>query len=135
MLWFYPDFIVAAILVLYMTSWLGFDNDLATEIFHTYVVSAYVMPLFGAMLADGVLGKYTWDFSIAAAREHCYKMLFEFNAWPHFLFHTGRCKNELSNDRNFLMFVVKGYSGNNPQSSWRQAMAIDFITKSTYRKG
>lgn len=48
----------AAILVIYLTQWLGFHDDNATGIFHTFSMLCYFMPLFGGILADSYLGKY-----------------------------------------------------------------------------
>lgn len=47
-----------AILILYLIDWLKFDKDLATVIFHCFIILCYFMPLFGAILADGYLNKY-----------------------------------------------------------------------------
>lgn len=47
-----------AILVLYLTRWLKFEKDQATSIFHGFSLLCYLMPLFGAVLADGFLGRY-----------------------------------------------------------------------------
>jgi len=51
-------FIFAAILILYLTTWLNFDDSTATSIYHAFVVLCYFSPLFGAITADGYLGKY-----------------------------------------------------------------------------
>ena len=47
-----------AILVLYLTSWLRMTDDTATAIYHTFIVLCYFSPIFGAMIADGWIGKY-----------------------------------------------------------------------------
>lgn len=47
-----------AILVIFMTIALGFEDDTATAIYHAFNVVCYFTPLFGAMLADGWLGKF-----------------------------------------------------------------------------
>jgi len=52
----------AAILILYLTTWLNFDSSTATSIFHAFVVLCYFSPLFGAIIADGYLGKYKYVF-------------------------------------------------------------------------
>ncbi|XP_064598279.1 solute carrier family 15 member 2-like isoform X2 [Liolophura sinensis] len=46
------------ILVIYLTQRLGFHNDPATAVYHGFNMLCYFMPLFGAILADGYLGKY-----------------------------------------------------------------------------
>ncbi|XP_033728078.1 LOW QUALITY PROTEIN: solute carrier family 15 member 2-like [Pecten maximus] len=46
-----------AILVLYLTRWLKFTDDHATAIFHAFVMLCYFSPLFGAIIADGFLGR------------------------------------------------------------------------------
>ncbi|XP_038072329.1 solute carrier family 15 member 2-like isoform X2 [Patiria miniata] len=47
-----------AILVLYMTNILLLDDDPATALFHAFAMLCYFTPIFGAMIADGWLGKY-----------------------------------------------------------------------------
>ncbi|XP_052814791.1 solute carrier family 15 member 1-like [Mya arenaria] len=47
-----------AILVLYLTRWLGFGDAPATSIFHAWSMMCYFMPLIGAVVADGYLGRY-----------------------------------------------------------------------------
>ncbi|XP_068698069.1 solute carrier family 15 member 2-like [Montipora foliosa] len=47
-----------AILILYLTRMLDFTDNKATAIFHSFSMLCYFTPLFGAMLADGWLGKY-----------------------------------------------------------------------------
>jgi len=54
----YLSGVFVAILVLYLTQWLRFNKDLATGVYHGFVVLCYVMPMFGAILADGYIGKY-----------------------------------------------------------------------------
>ena len=49
---------VAAILVIYLTRWLKFEKDRATSIFHGFSLMCYLMPVFGAVLADGFLGRF-----------------------------------------------------------------------------
>jgi solute carrier family 15 oligopeptide transporter 1 len=51
-------FFLAAILVLYMTNILLLGDDTATALFHTFAMLCYFTPIFGAMIADGWLGKY-----------------------------------------------------------------------------
>jgi len=50
--------VFAAILILYLTTWLNLGSSTATSIFHAFVVLCYFSPLLGAIIADGYLGKY-----------------------------------------------------------------------------
>ncbi|XP_060564835.1 peptide transporter family 1-like [Ruditapes philippinarum] len=47
-----------AVLVLYLTRWLSFEENQATSIFHAFSMMCYAMPLLGAVIADGYLGRY-----------------------------------------------------------------------------
>lgn len=47
-----------AILILYLTRVLSLGDNTATALFHSFSTLCYFTPLFGAMLADGWLGKY-----------------------------------------------------------------------------
>lgn len=47
-----------AILILYLTRVLALGDNTATAVFHSFSMLCYFTPLFGAMLADGWLGKY-----------------------------------------------------------------------------
>ncbi|XP_030380895.1 peptide transporter family 1 isoform X2 [Scaptodrosophila lebanonensis] len=46
------------ILVLYLTNKLGYNEETATVLFHTFTMLVYIFPLVGALIADGWLGKY-----------------------------------------------------------------------------
>ncbi|XP_047115520.1 solute carrier family 15 member 1 isoform X1 [Schistocerca piceifrons] len=46
------------ILSLYLRNILRYDDDTATTIYHTFTMLCYFFPLFGAMLADSLLGKF-----------------------------------------------------------------------------
>ncbi|XP_017025219.2 peptide transporter family 1-like [Drosophila kikkawai] len=46
------------ILVLYLTLKLGYNEETATVLFHTFTMLVYIFPLIGALIADGWLGKY-----------------------------------------------------------------------------
>jgi len=48
----------SAILIIYLTGQLKFSDSKATAIYHMFVFVAYFSPLFGAILADGHIGKY-----------------------------------------------------------------------------
>ena len=39
---------------------LKMDDDSATAVYHAFNMLCYFSPLFGAMLADSLLGKYKW---------------------------------------------------------------------------
>jgi len=56
----------AAILIIYLTGQLRFSDSRATAIYHMFVFVAYFSPLFGAILADGHIGKYRYF-----ASAHC----------------------------------------------------------------
>ncbi|EDX01261.1 peptide transporter family 1 isoform X3 [Drosophila yakuba] len=46
------------ILVLYLTNKLGYNEETATVLFHTFTMLVYIFPLIGALIADGWMGKY-----------------------------------------------------------------------------
>jgi len=48
----------SAILVMYLTQRLDFSRDTATVLFHSFTALCYIMPLFGAILADSYFGRY-----------------------------------------------------------------------------
>ncbi|KAM9486814.1 solute carrier family 15 member 1 [Clarias gariepinus] len=47
-----------AVLVLYFTYFLRWDDDLATSIYHAFVALCYLTPILGAIVADSWLGKF-----------------------------------------------------------------------------
>uniref|UniRef100_A0A8C2GNA7 Solute carrier family 15 member 1b n=1 Tax=Cyprinus carpio TaxID=7962 RepID=A0A8C2GNA7_CYPCA len=47
-----------AVLVLYFKYFIGWDNDLSTTIYHTFVALCYLTPILGAIIADSWLGKF-----------------------------------------------------------------------------
>ena len=51
-------FLLSAILVLYLTSKLHYDNDTSTVLFHVFTMLVYLCPLMGAIVADSWLGKF-----------------------------------------------------------------------------
>lgn len=55
---FDPFRVVAAILVLYLTRKLGYDDDNATITFHGFTSLAYFFPILGAIVADSWWGRY-----------------------------------------------------------------------------
>ena len=48
----------SAILVIYFTSKLHFNDDDATVIYHTFSLFCYLTPILGALIADQNLGKF-----------------------------------------------------------------------------
>ncbi|KAF0771134.1 peptide transporter family 1-like [Aphis craccivora] len=46
------------ILVLYLTTILNYSDDDSTMIYHGFIFLSYLMPMFGAILADSYWGKY-----------------------------------------------------------------------------
>lgn len=56
-----PTFIspvCVAILVLYLTRKLAYDDDTATIVYHVFIMLVYFMCTFGAILSDSWLGKF-----------------------------------------------------------------------------
>ena len=47
-----------AILVIYFTRALDYSDDNATAFFHLFKFACYFMPLVGAIVSDGYIGKY-----------------------------------------------------------------------------
>ncbi|XP_063069418.1 solute carrier family 15 member 1-like [Engraulis encrasicolus] len=47
-----------AVLVLYFTYFLRWDEDLSTSIYHAFVACCYLTPILGAIIADSWLGKF-----------------------------------------------------------------------------
>ncbi|NXM78724.1 S15A1 protein, partial [Serilophus lunatus] len=54
-----------AVLVLYFTYFLRWDDNLATAIYHTFVALCYLTPILGAILADSWLGKFKTIVSLS----------------------------------------------------------------------
>lgn len=47
-----------AVLTLYFLSYLGWDNDLSTAVYHAFSSLCYFTPILGAIIADSWLGKF-----------------------------------------------------------------------------
>ncbi|XP_027709914.1 solute carrier family 15 member 1 isoform X2 [Vombatus ursinus] len=54
-----------AILVLYFQRFFGWDDNLSTAIYHTFVALCYLTPILGALIADSWLGKFTTIISLS----------------------------------------------------------------------
>ncbi|XP_021037637.2 solute carrier family 15 member 1 [Mus caroli] len=54
-----------ALLVLYFRNFLGWDDDLSTAIYHTFVALCYLTPILGALIADSWLGKFKTIVSLS----------------------------------------------------------------------
>lgn len=54
-----------AVLVLYFTYFLKWDDNLATAIYHTFVALCYLTPILGAIVADSWLGKFKTIVSLS----------------------------------------------------------------------
>ncbi|XP_076311823.1 solute carrier family 15 member 1-like isoform X2 [Tachypleus tridentatus] len=54
-----------AVLTLYLTLILLYDDNTATMIYHLFSMGCYFTPIFGAMLADSLLGKFRTIFYIS----------------------------------------------------------------------
>ena len=48
----YSYYGLRTILTLYLTYFIGYDENTSTVIYHTFAVLVYIWPLFGGMLAD-----------------------------------------------------------------------------------
>ncbi|GFG30408.1 hypothetical protein Cfor_05861 [Coptotermes formosanus] len=53
------------ILAIYLRNVLGYNDDDATVIYHVFAMLCYFFPLFGAMLADTLLGKFRTIFYVS----------------------------------------------------------------------
>ncbi|XP_031217106.1 solute carrier family 15 member 1 isoform X2 [Mastomys coucha] len=54
-----------ALLVLYFRNFLGWNDDLSTAIYHTFVALCYLTPILGALIADSWLGKFKTIVSLS----------------------------------------------------------------------
>ncbi|XP_043852319.1 solute carrier family 15 member 1, partial [Dromiciops gliroides] len=54
-----------AILVLYFQRFLGWDDNLSTAIYHSFVALCYLTPILGAIIADSWLGKFKTIVSLS----------------------------------------------------------------------
>lgn len=63
--WLIVLFRRTAILVLYLTRQLNYDDDFATVLFHIFTMFVYFFPIFGAIIADSWLGKFKTIFYLS----------------------------------------------------------------------
>lgn len=49
-----------AVLTLYLTNILRFNDNDAVVLYHTFISLCYFTPVLGAILADNYLGKFRW---------------------------------------------------------------------------
>ncbi|ELK14930.1 Solute carrier family 15 member 1 [Pteropus alecto] len=54
-----------ALLILYFTQFIGWDDNLSTAIYHTFVALCYLTPVLGAIIADSWLGKFMTIVSLS----------------------------------------------------------------------
>ncbi|XP_008514493.1 solute carrier family 15 member 1 [Equus przewalskii] len=54
-----------ALLILYFTLFIGWDDNLSTAIYHTFVALCYLTPILGALIADSWLGKFKTIVSLS----------------------------------------------------------------------
>lgn len=54
-----------ALLILYFTQFFGWDDNLSTAIYHTFVALCYLTPILGALIADSWLGKFSTIVSLS----------------------------------------------------------------------
>lgn len=63
---FKPFFLFfSAILVLYLTRKLSYDDDTATVLYHVFTSLVYFFPLIGAIVADSWLGRFRTIFYLS----------------------------------------------------------------------
>ncbi|XP_076622950.1 peptide transporter family 1 isoform X1 [Colletes latitarsis] len=53
------------VLTLYLRNQLNYSNNTSTAIYHVFIMFAYFFPVFGAILADTVLGKFSTIFYLS----------------------------------------------------------------------
>lgn len=58
-----------AVLTLYFTRFLHWEDNFATAIYHTFVALCYLTPILGAIIADSWLGKFKWVLLQKAAKD------------------------------------------------------------------
>lgn len=52
-----------AILALYLRNILGFSEDIATVLYHTFSMLCYFTPILGAIIADNYIGKFRFELT------------------------------------------------------------------------
>lgn len=53
-------FLFTAVLTLYFVTYLHWDKDLSTAVYHAFSGLCYFTPILGALIADSWLGKFKW---------------------------------------------------------------------------
>ena len=61
----YAYYGMRSILVLFLTSFLGFDKDTGTVIYHIFAALCYFFPLIGGIIADSYWGKFKTIFIVS----------------------------------------------------------------------
>lgn len=59
----------SAVLTLYMRNILGFEEELAIVLYHTFIMLCYFSPIIGAIIADNYLGKFKYALRYYALRK------------------------------------------------------------------
>ncbi|XP_045884202.1 solute carrier family 15 member 1 [Meles meles] len=54
-----------ALLILYFRRFIGWDDNLSTAVYHTFVALCYLTPILGALIADSWLGKFKTIVSLS----------------------------------------------------------------------
>ncbi|XP_021574494.1 solute carrier family 15 member 1 [Carlito syrichta] len=54
-----------ALLILYFRNFFGWDDNLSTAIYHTFIALCYLTPILGALIADSWLGKFKTIVSLS----------------------------------------------------------------------
>ncbi|KAF6084881.1 solute carrier family 15 member 1 [Phyllostomus discolor] len=54
-----------ALLILYFTRFIGWDDNLSTAVYHSFVALCYLTPILGALIADSWLGKFKTIVSLS----------------------------------------------------------------------
>lgn len=61
--------LLTAVLTLYFTRFLHWEDNFATAIYHTFVALCYLTPILGAVIADSWLGKFKWVLPQKATKD------------------------------------------------------------------
>lgn len=61
----YSYYGLRSVLIIFLSYFIGFDDDTSTVIYHGFTVLAYLFPLLGAAIADGYWGKFKTIFLVS----------------------------------------------------------------------